>query len=83
MAPSCYVRAGDWKLIRFFHDNPNQTDRFELYNLREDIGEENDLADKMPQKVKELNLMMDGFLKDTGAILPKPNPAYLAGASHP
>jgi arylsulfatase A-like enzyme len=81
MLPSCYVRAGDWKLIRFFHDNPDQTDRFELYNLREDIGEKMNLAGKMPEKVEELNRMMDGFLKDTQALLPKPNPAYLAGAN--
>jgi arylsulfatase A-like enzyme len=73
------VRAGDWKLIRFFHDNPDQTDRFELYNLREDIGEKMNLAGKMPEKVEELNRMMDGFLKDTQAILPKPNPAYRGG----
>jgi hypothetical protein len=47
--------------------------------LREDIGEKMNLAGKMPEKVEELNRMMDGFLKDTQAILPKPNPAYRGG----
>ena len=39
-----YVRQGDWKLIRFFCDNDDQTDRFELYNLKDDLGESHNLA---------------------------------------
>ena len=34
---------GDYKLIEFFEDG-----RLELYNLREDIGEEHDLAEDCP-----------------------------------
>jgi hypothetical protein len=30
----------------------------------------------MPDKVKELSALIDGFLKDTGAAYPLPNPAY-------
>jgi hypothetical protein len=30
----------------------------------------------MPDKVKELDALIDGFLKDTGATYPRPNPAY-------
>jgi hypothetical protein len=26
--------------------------------------------------VRELDLLIDGFLKDTGALVPKPNPDY-------
>ena len=40
---------GDWKLIEWFEDN-----RVELYNLRDDLGEQNDLAAQMPDKVAEL-----------------------------
>jgi len=36
--PSTYVRKGDWKLIRFYADGPRQKDRFEFYNLAEDIS---------------------------------------------
>lgn len=74
--PSCYVRVGDWKLIRLFCDHEDQTDRFELYNLKDDIGERSNLADRMPDKVMELNGLIDGFLKDTQAVAPAPNPAY-------
>jgi len=73
---STYVRKGDWKLIRFYCDNDDQTDRLELYNLKDDIGETNNLAAKMPEKVKELNVLIDQFLKDTRAIVPIKNPAY-------
>ncbi|APG62038.1 sulfatase [Sphingorhabdus lutea] len=42
------VREGDWKLIRFA-DRPA-----ELYNISNDIGEQNNLADQYPDKVKDL-----------------------------
>jgi hypothetical protein len=34
------------------------------------------LAAKMPDKVKELDALIDAFLRDTGALYPQPNPAY-------
>lgn len=43
------IRKGDWKLIEFFDD---QT--IELYNLRDDLGENHNLASKYPEKVSEL-----------------------------
>jgi arylsulfatase A-like enzyme len=74
--PATWVRKGDWKLIRRYADNDDQTDRFELYNLRDDLGETKDLAAQMPEKLKELNALIDQFLKSTSAVVPKPNPAY-------
>ena len=49
---------------------------FELFNLKEDISEKNNLAEKMPEKVKQLNEKLTAWLKDTCAKLPKPNPNY-------
>ncbi len=74
--PATSVRAGDWKLIRFHFDNPDQTDRLELYNLRTDVGESRNLAAEFPEKVKTLNARIDAYLRETGALAPKPNPAY-------
>ena len=37
--PASSVRQGDWKLIRLYCDNADQTDRHELYNLAADPGE--------------------------------------------
>lgn len=70
------MRKGDWKLIRFWFDNDDQTDRFELYNLKDDIGESNNLAAKMPARVRELNVLLEAFIRDTKAVLPQRNPAY-------
>jgi arylsulfatase A-like enzyme len=81
--PGTYVRKGDWKLIRYWADNDDQTDRPELYNLREDQGERNNLAASMPDKVKELGALMDAFLRDTNAVIPKPNPSYRKQAVQP
>ena len=35
--PGTSARRGDWKLLRFFADNDDGSDRLELYNLREDV----------------------------------------------
>jgi arylsulfatase A-like enzyme len=66
------VRAGDWKLIRWFEP---QLPR-ELYNLRADLGEANNLAAAEPARVRELDAAIDGFLRDTGALAPLPNPNF-------
>jgi arylsulfatase A-like enzyme len=80
-SPAVYVRKGDWKLIRIFFDGPNFAHRYELYNLKDDLGETNNLADKMPDRVKELDALIERFLRESGAVLPKPNPAYRSGLS--
>ena len=50
------VRKGPWKLVHMAvrSDNP----RFELYNLDDDPGETNDLAESNPQIVEELKKIM-------------------------
>jgi arylsulfatase A len=71
--PSGAVRQGDWKLIEFYEDGKR-----ELYNLKDDIGEKNDLAAKMPDKVQELAKLLDDWRKDVKAQMPTPNPDYKA-----
>ena len=46
---SIAVRHGDFKLIEWY-----ETGRAELYNLKDDIGEQNDLTYEMPDKEKEM-----------------------------
>ena len=50
------VRVGDWKLIR---QPINGQTRVELYDLREDIHEDRNLASVYPAKVAELVTIMD------------------------
>ena len=44
----------------------------ELFNLTEDISEKNNLADKHPEKVKELRARLDAFAQQ--AVPPKSSP---------
>jgi len=69
--PSAAVRAGNYKLIKFYEDN-----QLELYNLKDDLAEKHNLADKLPQKVTELKTVLRTLQKDTGAKFPRPNPNY-------
>ena len=74
--PASSVRQGEWKLIRFFCDNPDQTDRYELYNLADDPGERHDLTSAQPNRVKQLAARLDAWLHATSAVVPRPNPNY-------
>jgi arylsulfatase A-like enzyme len=74
--PATWVRKGDWKLIRFYAKNDNGTDRLELYNLKEDAGETKNLASGKPTVVKELAGLIEAFLKETEAVVPKANPGF-------
>ena len=72
-SPSTAMRQGDWKLI-YWHP----TQKFELFNIKEDISEENNLADKHPERVKAMAKVMTALLKDRKAQMPtykKNNPA--------
>ncbi|NQU20107.1 MAG: sulfatase [Candidatus Nealsonbacteria bacterium] len=76
--PSTSVRQGDWKLIRLHADGDDQADRFELYDLSNDVGESRNLAVAMPEKVRELDRLIARHLRDTAALVPFANPAYRA-----
>ncbi|MHC4477975.1 MAG: sulfatase [Planctomycetota bacterium] len=70
-SPCSALRASDYKLIEFFEDN-----HVELYNLKNDIGENKDLSKTNPAKAKELTEMLHQWREDVNAQIPKPNPDY-------
>jgi arylsulfatase A-like enzyme len=76
LPPSVSVHCGDWKLIRIFHGGENGEHRWKLFNLRDDLGEQHDLADKFPTRVRELDAKIEAFLIDTKAVVPLPNPNF-------
>ena len=69
--PGAAVRAGDWKLIEFYEFGD-----LELYNLKEDMSETNNLAPRMPEKTKELHAMLRRWREAVAANMPPPNPEY-------
>ena len=73
--PSGTIRKGDWKLIENFEDNT-----MELYNLKEDIGELNELSTKNPRKVAELLKDLKEWRASVNAPVPTElNPEYRKG----
>ncbi|WP_395143113.1 sulfatase, partial [Armatimonas sp.] len=80
LPPAVTVHSGDWKLIRLFHQGEKGAHAYQLYNLKDDLSEAHDLAASQPERVKHLDALIEGFLKDTKAIVPLPNPAYDAKA---
>jgi len=63
--PGSAVRLGDWKLIQYFENND-----VELYNLKEDMGEKNNLAEAEPEKLNELLKILEDWRLKTNAPVP-------------
>jgi arylsulfatase A-like enzyme len=77
-SPGGAVRYGDYKLIEYYENNMVQ-----LFNLKNDPGEHQDLAKTEPAKAKELTAMLHEWRKQVGAVMPKPNPQYKEGLKWP
>ena len=59
------IRKGDWKVVYSM-----RTGKSELYNLKKDIGEINDLSTQYPEKTKELTDLLGKQLKQWNAPMP-------------
>lgn len=59
------IRKGDWKLIYYHLD-----ESFELFNIKEDIGETTNLAATNAEKRRELALILTNYLKSVDAQMP-------------
>lgn len=69
--PHSAILLGDLKLIHFYEDN-----RDVLFDLSKDLGERNDLAERMPAETKKLRDRLDTYLTAVDAQFPTPNPNY-------
>ena len=77
------VRRGDYKLIRRYDRDGDEPYKFELYNLAQDIGETDNLADRQPEMVRELDAAIRQHLEDTDTPVPPANPNYNPTAFNP
>jgi hypothetical protein len=59
------IRKGNWKLVY-----SQRTGKKELYNLKDDIGESNDISVRYPDKVKELSSLLSVQLREWKAPMP-------------
>jgi len=69
--PVSAIREGDFKLIEYFG-----YDRLELYDLKTDPGEKNDLARTMPENATALRGRLEQWREEVGAATPNRNPDY-------
>jgi sialate O-acetylesterase len=84
IGPSNAIRLGDWKLI-YYH----QAQQCELFNLAEDLGEQNNLAEKQTEVRDRLASALGEYLasvkaqmpiaNDSGESVPYPGLAVRAG----
>ncbi len=63
--PVSVIRKGEWKLIENYEDST-----LELYNLKEDISEKNNVVEKYPTIKNQLYDLLTIWKKETRALLP-------------
>ncbi len=79
IVPYSIIREGDWKLIKRYDTSASSVESgktFELYNLKADLSESNDLSEVLPAKVRRLNAKLTRWLRLSRAKIPRPNPDY-------
>ena len=76
LPPSMSVHHEDWKMIRTFHYGEDRKHDYRLYNLRDDIGESRNLAADRPEKVRELDKLIEDFIAELNVVVPRPNPSF-------
>jgi arylsulfatase A-like enzyme len=72
--PSGAIRDGDWKLIESYEDG-----KVELFNLKDDLSEQHDLADQRLGMAASLRHKLHVWRDSVGALMPSPNPDYVPG----
>jgi arylsulfatase A len=77
-SPGGAVRVGDYKLIEYFENGT-----VELFNIKNDPAEQQNLAKTEPAKVKELLSLLRKWRKEVNAFMPGPNPQYVPGSKWP
>ncbi|MBN2330167.1 MAG: sulfatase [Candidatus Omnitrophica bacterium] len=65
--PVSAIRKGDWKLLEYYEDG-----HLELYNLKDDLSEVNDLVQKNPGKAAALHAQLQNWRSQVNAQLPTP-----------
>ena len=71
-SPGGAVRMGDYKLLEYF-----ERDTVQLFNLRDDLGEQHDLSRTQPKKAAELRKILRAWRASVSAKMPTANPNYV------
>ena len=71
-SPGGAIRCGDYKLLEYFENGTVQ-----LFNIKNDIGEQNDLSASNPKMVKKLKKKLHDWRVSINAEMMEPNPDYV------
>jgi arylsulfatase A len=69
-SPGGAIRSGRYKLLEYYENGTVQ-----LFDLENDIGEQNDLAKSQPEIAQKLKKMLHAWRKDVDAKMPYPKTA--------
>ncbi|TWU40541.1 sulfatase [Novipirellula artificiosorum] len=72
-SPYSAIRSGNFRLIEFYEDHSVR-----LYDLAQDVGEQDDLSSTNPEKTMQLSNQLHQWLASVGAQMPTPNSADAA-----
>jgi len=67
--PASVVRKGSFKLIRHYDSGST-----ELFNLKADTSETQNISQSKPEVTQELNALLDAWLHEVAAVIPQKNP---------
>lgn len=70
-SPGGAIRLGQYKLLDYF-----ENDTVQLFDLENDIGEQNDLSESQPDRARELKERLNRWRKSCGARMMKHNPNF-------
>jgi arylsulfatase A-like enzyme len=74
--PGGAIRQGDFKLIERYEDG-----RVQLYNLKEDIGEQNDLARQQPRRARQMRQKLHAWYQTVDAKFLRPREPWTPNES--
>ena len=66
--PSSSIYLENYKLLKFY-----DTGNLQLFDIAQDLGEQRDLAGRMPERVEELHLRLTSYLDAVDATIPDPS----------
>ena len=67
------AQRGDWKVL--WMEEPYGTGDWQLYNLAQDLGEQEDLSEEFPKVREELIAAWEAYAEEVGVVLPE-TPIY-------
>jgi arylsulfatase A-like enzyme len=70
-SPGGAIRSGDYKLLEYYENGTVQ-----LFNLRDDLGEQRDLSRSEPERAAALRAKLHAWRRDVSANMMPPNPDY-------